>query len=109
MQHYTLTIVEKDGAELELPAPHGSNLRELLLENGLSPYAKFTQSLNCGGRGLCATCGVWIEEGEPTPVHWHDRAAKKFSYPRLSCQVRIENDMTIRWVEKWVWGSRRKQ
>ncbi|MEM8531279.1 MAG: 2Fe-2S iron-sulfur cluster-binding protein [Chloroflexota bacterium] len=87
--------------------PHGSNLRRVLLDHSLSPYAMLTQRANCGGRGLCATCGVWIEAGEPAPSHWHDQLAAQFGYPRLSCQITITTDMTVRLLtDKRVWGKR---
>jgi len=86
---------------------HGANLREVLLAHGFSPYTALTRVANCGGRGLCATCGVWIEEAEPRPQHWHDRLASRFGYPRLSCQITIERDMTVRLLEdKFIWGDR---
>lgn len=90
-----------------LAVSHGSNLRQVLLDHGLSPYAMFTRHANCGGRGLCATCGVWIESGEPAPNHWHDELAARFGYPRLSCQITITADITIRLLtDKRVWGKR---
>jgi len=88
----------------------GDNLRETLLAHGVSPYTSVTRRLNCGGRGLCATCGVWIDEAAPAPEHWHDRLAADFGYPRLSCQITVETDMTIRLVEdKVIWGGRDAQ
>lgn len=90
-----------------LQASHHQNLRRLLLSAGLSPYAALTQHLNCGGRGLCATCGVWIDEGTPTPIHWHDRVGSRFGYPRLSCQVTVDAPMIVHLLsEKWIWGRR---
>lgn len=87
--------------------PHGANLRRALLEAGFSPYAALTRRANCGGRGLCATCGVWIEDA-PAAVHWHDRLAERFGYLRLSCQVAVERDLVVRLDrEKRVWGARR--
>ena len=98
-------ITEGETRKLDVPA--GANLRRVLLETGLSPYAALTKKLNCGGRGLCATCGVWINEGEPLPDHWHDRLAARFGYPRLSCQITVESDMTVHLVDdKWIWGQR---
>lgn len=91
----------------EIQAPHGANLRKLLLRNDLSPYTRLTQSLNCGGRGLCATCGVRFEGDAPAPTHWHDRAAERFRYPRLSCQVTVHRDLTVRLLpDKRIWGKR---
>lgn len=103
-----LSLIYKNGEVKEIQVTPGSNLRRVLLANNFSPYTIFTRKLNCGGNGLCATCGIWIEEGAPPPVHWHDRLAEKFGYPRLSCQVTVDRPMTIRQVDKWVWGSSRK-
>lgn len=102
---HTLTVW-KDGRKHTLKIPPGTNLRQTLLEAGLSPYTQYTRRLNCGGRGLCATCGVWLAEGEaPAPVHWHDKAADRFGYPRLSCQITIAGDLTVFFVDKLIWGS----
>lgn len=91
-----------------LGVPQGANLRQALLDACLTPYAPLTQKLNCGGNGLCATCGVWLEEGEPEPTHWHDRIGQHFGYPRLSCQITVQADMTVRLVtDKVIWGARR--
>lgn len=103
---HTLTVV-RELEEFVIQVPHGANLRQTLLEHNLSPYAWLTRTLNCGGRGLCATCGVWIDD-ELTPTHWHDRAASYFGYPRLSCQITITGDMRVRLVtDKWIWGARK--
>jgi ferredoxin len=105
MTTYTVRVVTQ-GTEHTLIVPHGSNLRRVLLEAGFSPYATLTQRLNCGGRGLCATCGVWIEAGEPAPAHWHDRIGASFGYPRLSCQITVTSDMTLRLLDdKRIWGG----
>lgn len=91
----------------QIEVPVGSNLRAILLMNNLSPYARLTKRLNCRGNGLCATCGVWIETGEPDPEHWHDHLAAQFGYPRLSCQVTVDADMVIRLLDdKKIWGER---
>lgn len=93
--HQTLTI------------PHGANLRRTLLQAHLSPYTVITRRANCGGRGLCATCGVWIEQGAPPPIHWHDVLAASFGYPRLSCQIYLCNSMTVHLLtDKLIWGKR---
>jgi ferredoxin len=100
----TVTVVDGD-ERTELTVERGRNLRRALLDAGLSPYARATRRLNCGGRGICATCGVRIREGPP-PDHWHDRLAARFGYPRLSCQVTVDRPMTVEFVDKRVWGSR---
>jgi ferredoxin len=104
--HYTLTLLIDDETRT-VSVPHGANLRRTLLDNGITPYTAITRVANCGGRGICATCGVWIEDGEPAPRHWHDKAAAAFGYPRLSCQITIEGDMTVRILtDKVMWGAR---
>jgi ferredoxin len=96
------------GEEKVLEVPRGSNLRKVLLKHGISPYTKWTKNLNCGGNGICATCGVWIVGNELEARHWHDRLAQQFGYPRLSCQIRINQPMTISLVDKVIWGKRNK-
>lgn len=102
-----VTLTVHDGEMVHhLRIPRGANLRRALLEAGLSPYATLTRRANCGGRGLCATCGVWIDDA-PAPTHWHDRLAAQWGYPRLSCQVVVESDMVVRLdKEKRIWGGR---
>jgi ferredoxin len=103
---HTLTVIT-NGQTHVLTVTDGANLRQTLLDNDFSPYAALTKRLNCGGRGLCATCGVWIDSNEPAPEHWHDRLATAFGYPRLSCQVAIHEDMTVRLLDdKRIWGDR---
>lgn len=102
-----ITLIKLDGETRSWEVAPGTNLRKALIEKGFSPYTPYTRQLNCGGRGLCATCGVWITEGSPSPGHWHDKAADRFGYPRLSCQITVEQDMCVQMVDKWIWGSKR--
>jgi ferredoxin len=97
--------VEDREREAVVSAPAGSTLRDVLLDAGFSPYTRLTERANCGGRGLCATCGVRIDGGPP-PEHWHDALAARWGYPRLSCQVRLDSDVHVRIPEKTVWGGR---
>jgi ferredoxin len=105
--YHRLTILEGD-TKLSVEVKAGSKLRDALLAAGYSPYTSLTQWANCGGRGLCATCGVWLQKNGPSPTHWHDRLADQFGYPRLSCQVRVEAPMTVEILtDKWIWGKRK--
>jgi len=90
-----------------LSVPAGTVLREALLEADLSPHSRAGRRLNCGGRGLCATCGVRLAD-PPDPAHWHDDLAARFGYPRLSCQLRVERNLTVEVPEKLVWGRRER-
>ncbi|MGQ9887181.1 MAG: 2Fe-2S iron-sulfur cluster-binding protein [Aggregatilineales bacterium] len=108
MTVYHQVRVVRGAAEQTLEVPDGANLRQALLAAGISPYTALTRRANCGGRGLCATCGVWIAAGEPPPDHWHDRLAARFGYPRLSCQISVKGDMIVHILtDKWIWGGRR--
>jgi hypothetical protein len=75
--------------------------------SGLDPevlHGTVSSQLNCGGRGLCATCTVEVDPA-PEPVYWHDAAAVRFGYPRLSCCIEVDRPMTVRLLEKHVWGQ----
>ncbi|AXR76866.1 2Fe-2S iron-sulfur cluster-binding protein [Natrarchaeobaculum sulfurireducens] len=82
----------------------GRNLRAALLEREFPVYGTVARYANCGGRGLCATCTVEVDP-EPEPVHWHDAAALRFGYPRLSCCLEVEAPMTVGLLEKHLWGQ----
>jgi ferredoxin len=101
---HTVTVSYPDGVET-LTVPDGTVLRDALREAGLSPHSRVGRRLNCGGRGLCATCGVRLAD-PPDPDHWHDDLADRFSYPRLSCQIRVTRDLRVTIPEKLVWGGR---
>lgn len=103
---HRVLIRDLAGAERLLAVPEGANLRQVLLDAGLSPYGPLTRRANCGGNGLCATCGVWLDPA-PEPEHWHDRLAARYGYPRLSCQITVRGDLTVRLVPKAIWGPRR--
>ncbi|QGA81131.1 2Fe-2S iron-sulfur cluster-binding protein [Halomicrobium sp. LC1Hm] len=100
----TITVETPDGAVREIDCEAGRVLRDVLIEHGLSPHSRLAVA-NCGGRGLCATCGVRLET-PPDAEHWHDRLADRFGYPRLSCQIEIVDGMCVRIPEKRVWGRR---
>ena len=90
-----ITVRFSDGNEQRVTTQAGQILRRILLKNNINPYTKFTSRWHCGGRGICATCGVWVVSGEATPTHWHDLLAATHSYPRLSCQIKVEENLTI--------------
>ena len=101
--------VWKNRMKYEFLLPLGKNLRKVLIEKGVSPYSAFNNKINCRGNGLCATCGVFVMDSDPTPTHWHDCIARAFGYPRLSCQIEIREDMEIEIPPKWIWGKRKKR
>ena len=99
-------VVASEGTETELSVPAGTVLRDALLAADCSPYGRLSERANCGGRGLCATCGVRLV-ADVAADHWHDRLADRFGYPRLSCQVTVDHDMRVELLDdKLVWGGR---
>lgn len=107
MENKIFVTVKFNGDIVRISAFKGDNLRKTLIQNNVSPYSKINRKLNCGGNGICATCGVFIIGNTPNSTHWHDKLAAKFYYPRLSCQITIEEDMEIEIPKKMIWGKRR--
>ncbi len=55
----------------------------------------------CGGKAKCTTCRVQLVAGDPAPMAdlERDRLAMEASLGpdiRLSCQIRVESDLTVR-------------
>jgi ferredoxin len=98
-----VTVIDGD-SETTIEVERGRNLREVLLEHDLPVYGTVSKHANCGGRGLCSTCTVEVEPA-PDPTHWHDRAAVRFGYPRLSCCIEVNRPLTVRLLDKHVWGQ----
>ena len=101
-------VRDGEGLDTELTVTVGTVLRDALLDADISPHGRYARRLNCGGRGLCATCGVRFNTEDPEITHWHDDMAERFGYPRLSCQIRVTEPMTVLLLpDKRVWGGRK--
>jgi len=98
-----VTVIADNG-ETTIQVERGEILRDALLDRGFQVYGRVSKYANCGGRGLCATCTVEVDPA-PEPTHWHDAAAVRFGYPRLSCCIEVEEPMTVRLLDKYVWGQ----
>lgn len=98
-----VTVIEEDEQRV-IEVEQGTTLRDALLERDVPVYGTVSQYANCGGRGLCATCTVEVDPA-PEPTHWHDAAAVRFGYPRLSCCLEVDEPMTVGLLEKHVWGQ----
>ena len=82
--------------EFEVPA--GKRLVLALTED-----AKVDQLHACGGNARCTTCRVEFVAGEPQQMTVAEKellAARGLSNMRLSCQVLVENDMTVRCISR---------
>lgn len=98
-----VTVITGDD-KTTIKVGRGENLRDALLDRGFPVYGTVSQHANCGGRGLCSTCTIEIDPA-PEPTHWHDAAAVRFGYPRLSCCIDVEEPLTVRLLDKYVWGQ----
>jgi ferredoxin len=98
-----VTVVD-EGDETTIEVEPGTVLRDALLEHDFPVYGTVSRYANCGGRGLCSTCTVEVDPS-PEPTHWHDAAAVRFGYPRLSCCIEVEEPMTVWLLDKYVWGQ----
>lgn len=98
-----LTVVAGD-EETVVEVERGETLRDALLDRGFPVYGSVSRYANCGGRGLCATCTVEVDP-PPEPTHWHDAAAVRFGYPRLSCRIEVQEPLRVRLLDKYVWGQ----
>jgi ferredoxin len=69
----------------------------------LSEDAGVDQLHACGGNARCTTCRVEFLAGEPKEMTVAERdvlLAKGVSGVRLSCQILVQNDMTVRCISR---------
>jgi ferredoxin len=65
----------------------------------LTDEAGIDQLHACGGNAKCTTCRVEFAAGEPAKMAEAEKtvlAAKGLSGVRLSCQIAVDEDMTVR-------------
>ena len=99
----TVTVVQNKGSPEEkyttLEAPTGTNIRQLLVDNGINVYQSVTRWTNCKGKQLCGTCIVNIVDGSPN-TNWKsmDEASTLRANPdsyRLSCVTFAHGDVLV--------------
>lgn len=95
LETHTLKVVDGEDEHI-IDAQHGRTLRAVLQEHGLSPHGWLTRHLNCQGQGHCAACTVEVQEGDPDSDQWLDAYLSSQSLGRLSCQIDITEDLTVR-------------
>ena len=82
-----------------IEAPQGKKLVLVLEDAGIDILHR------CGGNARCTTCRVEVLEGEPGPMGEleRNRLAMEAELPdnvRLSCQIRIDNDLKVRVINQ---------
>ncbi len=87
----TVTIEEGTSFEVE----SGKKLVLAIEDSGVDILHK------CGGNARCTTCRVQVIQGDPGPMEEleRERLAREASLGpdiRLSCQIRVESDLTVK-------------
>lgn len=78
----------------------GERLRNVLLENKLTPHNKLARFLNCHGFGTCGTCAVKIT-GKVSSMNRREKW--RLNFPphqqdkglRLACQTRVYGNILV--------------
>lgn len=76
----------------------GLPLREIALAGGVYPNRELLRGVNCGGRGICGTCRVWVAETSPgsvSPPTLREKIHGVHGSRRLACQTRVHGDIEV--------------
>ena len=91
----------------------GSNLRKVLLKNGIELYNGNSKIINCRGIGSCGTCAIAVE-GEVSEPNWKEKTRLGFpphspsNNRRLACQIQVLGDIRITKYDGF-WGQGNQQ
>mmetsp|Transcript_75005 Transcript_75005/g.142148 ORF Transcript_75005/g.142148 Transcript_75005/m.142148 type:complete len:127 (+) Transcript_75005:105-485(+) len=84
---------------LVLTCKPGTNLRDLLVANGVNVYRSLSRWTNCSGKQLCGTCIVEVTEGlDRCSRRGLDEASTLRQNPqtyRLSCVTDVYGDVSV--------------
>jgi 2Fe-2S ferredoxin len=91
-----ITYIEPDGTEHHVEVPAGRTVME-----GAKRFTIPGIEGDCGGACACATCHVYVDAGwfeRLPPLHELERDMLDFAFDvqpnsRLSCQIKIDNDL----------------
>jgi 2Fe-2S ferredoxin len=91
-----ITYIDSGGTPRTVEGEVGSTVMETAIRNGIPQI-----EAECGGACACSTCHVYVDEawravtGEPSPMEEDmlDFAYEVRPNSRLSCQIRVAEDM----------------
>ena len=91
-----IPYIDAEGERYEVDAENGSTVMENAIRNSVPGI-----EAECGGACACATCHVYVDEsfsaivGEPEPMEEDmlDFAFEVRPSSRLSCQIRVSDDL----------------
>jgi 2Fe-2S ferredoxin len=90
-----ITYILPDGLETVLDAEPGSSVMRAAVSNGIPGIVA-----ECGGSAMCATCHVYVETENPEMLDC--TASERCANSRLSCQLQVSEDITVRLPETQV-------
>eukprot|EP01040_Poterioochromonas_malhamensis_P008829 gene8829-9564_t len=97
---YKIKVIEDGKSDRIISCQGGSNLRNVLVNNGINVYRSVTRWTNCSGKQRCGTCIVEIQEGSDNcTMQGLDESAVLRENPesyRLSCVTEIYGDVTVK-------------
>lgn len=102
-----MPVITLSNENRTIEVPVGANLRRVLLNNGVSPYIGIAKLINCRGLEMCGTCRVEVVDGKGASSRKDDEeqtlisstpfyARKIEKNIRLSCQVSVTGDITVK-------------
>ncbi|MDL5360778.1 2Fe-2S iron-sulfur cluster-binding protein [Halalkalicoccus sp. NIPERK01] len=106
-----MPTISYEGERIECEA--GDELRETLLEAGLSPHNGAANYANCGGRAVCGTCAVEVDGAVSEMGEKERKRLSKWPHDlesglRLACQTHVEGDVEVT-KHGGFWGQKTDQ
>ena len=93
-------VIQEGKPAVTLECPGGTNLRKLLVSNGINVYRSITRWTNCSGKQRCGTCIVDLQKGsEQCSRRALDEEMVLAENPdnyRLSCVTSVYGDITVK-------------
>ena len=96
-----VTVQQEGRPDTVLTCPGGTNLRRLLVGNGINVYRSLTRWTNCNGQQRCGTCIVDVTQGLVEGCSRRDLSEEAVlrenpeTY-RLSCVTSVYKDVTVK-------------
>jgi ferredoxin len=96
----TVTVKQAGKPDITLDCPGGTNLRRLLVGNGINVYRSLTRWTNCNGQQRCGTCIVdvgreGLENCSRKALDEQAVLAENDEGYRLSCRTEVYGDVTV--------------
>ena len=95
----TVTVQQEGKPDVVLRCPGGTNLRRLLVGNGINVYRSLTRWTNCNGQQRCGTCIVDVTAGvegcSRRDLNEETVLGENPPSYRLSCVTSVYKDVTV--------------